>query len=55
MPTFQPWHQLCKIREDVRTGTLTLDEFAADLRRPDRRSACRLQEPRRRPRPKGEH
>jgi len=27
----QPWHQLCKIREDVRTGTLTLDEFAADL------------------------
>ena len=29
--TLQPWHQLCKIRADVRTGSLTLDEFAADL------------------------
>ncbi len=27
----QPWHQLCTLREDVRTGRLTLDEFAADL------------------------
>ena len=26
-----PWHQLCTLREDVRTGRLTLDEFAADL------------------------
>ena len=26
-----PWHQLCKILDDVRTGSLTLDEFAADL------------------------
>jgi hypothetical protein len=26
-----PWHQLCTLREDVRTGKLTLDEFAADL------------------------
>ncbi len=25
------WHQLCALREDVRTGRLTLDEFAADL------------------------
>lgn len=25
------WHQLCTLREDVRTGKLTLDEFAADL------------------------
>jgi len=30
MPTL-PWHQLCKLREDVRTGRLTLAEFAADL------------------------
>ncbi len=30
MPT-PPWHQLCALREDVRTGRLTLDEFAADL------------------------
>lgn len=29
--TTQPWHQLCTLREDVRTGKLTLDEFAADL------------------------
>lgn len=27
----KPWHQLCTLREDVRTGRLTLDEFAADL------------------------
>jgi hypothetical protein len=26
-----PWHQLCTLREDVRSGTLTLAEFAADL------------------------
>ena len=25
------WHQLCTLREDVRSGTLTLAEFAADL------------------------
>jgi len=25
------WHQLCTLREGVRTGRLTLDEFAADL------------------------
>ncbi len=25
------WHELCNLREDVRTGRLTLDEFAADL------------------------
>ena len=25
------WHQLCKLRDDVRTGSLTLAEFAADL------------------------
>lgn len=25
------WHQLCQLREDVLTGTLTLAEFAADL------------------------
>lgn len=29
--TTPPWHQLCKLREDVRTGALTLAEFAADL------------------------
>ncbi|MCG3212549.1 MAG: hypothetical protein FOGNACKC_06219 [Anaerolineae bacterium] len=29
--TTQPWHQLCQIREDVRSGSLSLDEFAADL------------------------
>jgi hypothetical protein len=27
----QAWHQLCTLREDVRGGTLTLAEFAADL------------------------
>lgn len=27
----QPWHQLNALREDVRSGALTLDEFAADL------------------------
>jgi hypothetical protein len=26
-----PWRQLCTLRDDVRRGTLTLDEFAADL------------------------
>jgi hypothetical protein len=29
--TVQPWHQLCTLRKDVRSGRLTLDEFAADL------------------------
>jgi predicted AAA+ superfamily ATPase len=29
--TVPAWHQLCTLREDVRTGRLTLDEFAADL------------------------
>ena len=29
--TVPSWHQLCTLREDVRTGRLTLDEFAADL------------------------
>ena len=29
--TTPPWHQLCTLRDDVRRGTLTLDEFAADL------------------------
>jgi hypothetical protein len=29
--TVSAWHQLCTLREDVRTGRLTLDEFAADL------------------------
>jgi len=28
-----PWHTLCTLRDDVRTGRLTLDEFAADLSR----------------------
>ncbi|MCR4407531.1 MAG: DUF499 domain-containing protein [Anaerolineae bacterium] len=27
----QPWHQLCTLRDDVRSGKLTLAEFAADL------------------------
>lgn len=27
----QPWHQICKLREDVRKGELALAEFAADL------------------------
>ncbi len=27
----QPWHQLCTLRDDVRSGRLTMDEFAADL------------------------
>ena len=26
-----PWHQLCTLRDDVRSGQLTMDEFAADL------------------------
>jgi len=30
MPT-SAWHKLCKLRDDVRTGALTLAEFAADL------------------------
>ena len=29
--TIPTWHQLCTLREDVRTGRLSLDEFAADL------------------------
>lgn len=31
MTQAKPWHQLCTLREDVRTGRLTMDEFAADL------------------------
>jgi hypothetical protein len=31
MATNVAWHQLCKVREDVSKGTLSLDEFAADL------------------------
>ena len=26
-----PWHQVCKLREDVRKGEIALAEFAADL------------------------
>lgn len=26
-----PWHQLCTLRDDVRSGELALAEFAADL------------------------
>ncbi len=26
----QPWHQVCKLREDVRKGEIALAEFAAD-------------------------
>jgi hypothetical protein len=26
-----PWHGVVKLREDVRTGTLSLADFAADL------------------------
>jgi len=29
--SIQSWHQLCTLRKDVRTGSLTLAEFAADL------------------------
>ncbi|MBN1317038.1 MAG: ATP-binding protein, partial [Anaerolineales bacterium] len=29
--TVKPWHQLCMLRDDVRTGKMTLAEFAADL------------------------
>lgn len=29
--TTSAWHQLCTLRDDVRSGKLTLDEFAADL------------------------
>ena len=29
--THLPWHQLCTLREDVRSGELALAEFAADL------------------------
>jgi hypothetical protein len=28
--SIQSWHKLCTLREDVRTGSLTLAEFAAD-------------------------
>jgi hypothetical protein len=28
---WNPWHQVVKLREDVRTGELALNEFAADL------------------------
>ena len=29
--TAESWHQLCTLREDVRTSSLTLVKFAADL------------------------
>ena len=29
--TTPAWHEFCRIRDDVRTGSITLDEFAADL------------------------
>ena len=29
--TIKPWHQVVKLREDVKTGELTLAMFAADL------------------------
>ncbi len=29
--TAQPWHQLCTLRDDVRSGEQALAEFAADL------------------------
>ena len=28
---WKPWHQVVTLREDVRTGALSLTEFAADL------------------------
>lgn len=31
MSAITAWHQLCRLREDVLTGALTLAEFAADL------------------------
>lgn len=30
-PPWTPWHQVVKLREDVRTGELSLADFAADL------------------------
>jgi predicted AAA+ superfamily ATPase len=29
--TLTPWHQVCKLRDDLRTGELSLAIFAADL------------------------
>jgi len=28
---WKPWHEVVKLREDVRTGELSLSTFAADL------------------------
>ena len=30
-PSWSPWHQVVRLREDLRTGELALNEFAADL------------------------
>ena len=30
-PHWTPWHQVVTLREDVRTGELSLADFAADL------------------------
>ena len=30
-PAWKPWHEVVKLREDVRTGELSLATFAADL------------------------
>ena len=30
-PIWKPWHEVVKLREDVRTGELSLATFAADL------------------------
>ena len=32
-PAWIPWHEVVKLREDVRTGELLLATFAADSRR----------------------
>ena len=30
-PAWKPWHEVVKLRDDVRTGELSLATFAADL------------------------
>ena len=30
-PSWTPWHQVVRLRDDLRTGELALNEFAADL------------------------
>src|SRR5687767_14006288 len=30
-PSWTPWHQIVRLRDDLRTGELALNEFAADL------------------------